>query len=171
MKNSLLDKLKDGDLRSVGNVDKVLKEVTGQAQFDELFQGLSHHDRKIKMRAADAVEKLTVSNPGYLLKHKTEILQLCNAAHNIEFKWHLALLIPRLPLREEEIAFAWTLLNAWANDQKESKIVRVNSLQALFQLTKLNPRLRGDFRKLITNLDKEGVPSISARVRKIKKDL
>ena len=41
MKN-YYDKLKGGDLRSIGRVDEVVREIKDQQDFDILFQGLFH---------------------------------------------------------------------------------------------------------------------------------
>jgi len=68
-----------------------------QHDFDELFKLLFHADRLIVMRAADMIEKITVRDSLYLTSHKIEIFDLCEIAQNKELKWHLALLLPRLP--------------------------------------------------------------------------
>jgi hypothetical protein len=46
------------------------------------------------MRAADAIEKITLQHPEYLVKYKDDLLELCYVAKHKELKWHLALLIP-----------------------------------------------------------------------------
>ncbi|HEY0745020.1 MAG TPA: hypothetical protein VGD40_26325, partial [Chryseosolibacter sp.] len=58
------------DLRRLKNVDKVLAAVTSQESFAELFALVFLHDRSLVMRAADAVEKITVRNKHYLQPHK-----------------------------------------------------------------------------------------------------
>lgn len=52
--------LKGGDLRSIGKTNEVVGMVNNQKSFDELYQLLFHPDRKIVMRAADAIEKITL---------------------------------------------------------------------------------------------------------------
>lgn len=90
------NKLKGGDLRSIGDVKTLLPEIISQQKFDELFEDLFSVDRSIVMRSADAIEKVTVSHPEYLKSHKKELLGLLNTAKHIELKWHLAQLVPRL---------------------------------------------------------------------------
>ena len=162
------DLLKGGDLRSIGQSSKVISLIKNQESFNELFKQLFHNDRKVVMRAADAIEKITLSNPNYLKQHKDEILILCDAAKNIELKWHLALLVSRVSLTKNEVAKVWQLLTNWATDKKESKIVRVNSIQGLFDLLTVHKELKQNFDQTIKEIAKETTPSINARIRKLK---
>ena len=162
--------LQGGDLRSIGEVNEIIKLIKSQAGFDELFIGLTNSDRKIVMRTADAIEKITKDNPDYLKKHKTQLLQLCGKAKNIELKWHLALIISRVYLTEKELGIVWQILTNWATDKQESKIVRVNSIQGLFNLLKQRPDLTEDFNLTLSLLEKERIPSINARIKKIRND-
>ena len=163
------DILKGGDLRSIGQSNKVVLLVNDQQSFDELFRHLFHSDRKVVMRTADAIEKITLKNAEYLKQHKAEIVSLCNNAQDIELKWHLALLVTRVDLTKEEVGNLWQTLINWATDKKESKIVRVNSLQALFNLLQTNQELAEDFNLRLKEIGRENIPSINARIRKLKK--
>ena len=100
MKN-IADMLKGGDLRSVGQANKVISLIDDQESFDKLFQQLFNADRKIVMRAADAIEKITLKNAGFLKHHKASILKLMETAKHIELKWHLALIVSRLQLTKK----------------------------------------------------------------------
>jgi len=160
--------LKDGDLRSIGKAKDVVEMVNSQEDFDELFIGLYNSDRKIVMRTADAIEKITIQHSDYLNKHKTELLTLTSIAKDIELKWHLALLVTRLDLTEKEFGHTWDTLTKWATDRNESKIVRVNSIQGLFNLLQIIPELSQDFNLMISEIEKENIASLNARIRKIK---
>lgn len=160
--------LKGGDLRSIGNVNQVIDQIKNQQTFNELFSELFNCDRKVVMRAADAIEKITVGNPGYLNEHKEKILMFCNTAQHVELKWHLALLVPRLNLSKKEIENVWKLLKIWVTDKNESKIVRVNSLQGLHTILQDNKKLLHDFNQTINEIEQENIPSINARIKKLK---
>ncbi len=71
------------------------------------------------MRTADAIEKITVNDPGYLLHHKSDILNLCYTSKNIELKWHLALLVSRLSLTKKEIGTVWQTLTSWVRPKRK----------------------------------------------------
>ncbi|TAK39564.1 MAG: hypothetical protein EPO28_10695 [Saprospiraceae bacterium] len=132
--NDLTPYLQGGGLRSTGEVEQLLPLIKTQQDFDELFRFMFSEERLVAMRAADAVEKIALRQPDFLQKHKAEVLHLLPQARHIEFKWHLALLVSRLPLAEKESQAVWAVLKGWAMDASESKIVRVNSLQAMSEL-------------------------------------
>ena len=121
------------------------------------------------MRAADAVEKITISHPNYLQGHKREMAELFDKAENKELKWHLALLGPRISFSHQELEKVWQMLLGWATDKNESRIVRVNSLQALFEVSTLNKELREDFSSRLSEIEKENIPSLNARIKKLKR--
>ena len=160
--------LSGGDLRSIGKSNLVIMKIKNQNDFDELFKYLFHEDRLVVMRAADTIEKITINNPQYLINHKREIFELCNVANDKELKWHLALLILSLHLYKKEFDKAWNTLTNWAKDKTNSRIVRVNSIQGLFEMLKQKNELEKDFNLTLTELEKESVPSINARIRKLK---
>jgi len=143
--NNLIKYQKGGALRSIADADKVVSLIKTQTEFDELFELLFSKDRLIVMRAVDAVEKKTLKNPGFLTKHKQDIINLINTAIDKELKWHLALIASRLDFTNDELGIVWYKLTKWATDKKESRIVRVNSIQTLFGLTKINKELKRDF--------------------------
>lgn len=165
--NKFQDILKGGDLRSIGKANEIVAMVNNQTAFDELFEGLTYSERKVVMRTADAIEKITLRKSDYLQKHKTELLNLCQSAKDIELKWQLALLVSRLSLTQKELGNTWDLLTKWASDRKESKIVRVNSIQGLFNLLEQNPELSHDFNLTLSEIGKENVASLNARIKKL----
>jgi len=157
-----------GDLRTIGDNNIIVRLVQNQNDFDELFKFLFHKNRLVVMRAADAVEKITIHSPQYLDKHKSEIFSISETASNKELQWHLAQFLPRITINENEFTNAWKILMRWTKDKNNSKIVRVNSMQALFELNKQNKKFAKDFQKLISELEKENIPSIKARIKKLK---
>ena len=167
-----LEKILAGDdLRSIGKSNSVVAKIQSQNDFDELFKYLFHKSRLVVMRAAEAIEKITINNPQYMVKRKKNIFELCDTAKNKELKWHLALLLPRLCLDNKELDRAWSILTNWAKDKKNSRILRVNSIQGLFELLSLNGDLIRDFKLTLTEVEKENIPSINARIRRIKKQI
>lgn len=169
---SLSNKLKGGDLRSIGNVSTIIAEVSDQKKFDDLFEDLFHPERLIVMRTADAIEKITIAHPEYLESHKDKLLELLNTANHIELKWHLAQLMPRLILRlklgEDETGMVWDKLTRWALDKTGSRIVRVNSIQALYDIQNQYPELKKDFTDTLAKLDRGNIPSMVARIKKLR---
>ncbi|MCP4976554.1 MAG: hypothetical protein GY931_10370 [Maribacter sp.] len=167
MDNKFISYLKGGDLRSIVNADKVVSLVKTKNDFAELFSYLHSNDRLLVMRSADAIEKFTLKNPDFLIGYNQEIINLMNKAVDKELKWHLALMSSRLDLTLKELEIIWGILNGWVKNKKESRIVRVNSIQALFDLTKQNEELRKDFEITIQEIETENIPSINSRLRKL----
>lgn len=167
--NRLLVQLQGGDLRSTGPVERVLAGIKTQADFDLLAEGLFVPDRLVVMRAADALEKITRSQPAFLHKHHAAILGLLPLATNKELQWHLALLAPRLKLDETEQKSVWTQLAAWLTDARGSRIVRVNALQGLYQLAQAYPVFQADFQRLAAVVRAENIPALQARLRRLAK--
>jgi hypothetical protein len=161
--------LSGGDLRSTGESNSVVLAVHDQNDFDKLFKCLFHKDRIVVMRAADATEKITVKHSPYLSKHKNALIELCHSAKNKELKWHLALLIPRLNLSHKEIGAARQILTDWASDKNESRIVRINSIQALYEICTKENRSIKSFENLLARIERENIPSINARIRNLNK--
>ncbi len=166
--DNLLKYLKGGDLRSIADSNKIVSLVKTQTDFEELFQYLFSNDRLIVMRTADAIEKITLQKPEYLTGHNQNIINLIGTAIDKELKWHLALIVSRLDLTTEELGIVWNKLTNWAVDKKESKIVRVNSIDSLLDLSNKNKELKKDFDLTIQEIETENIPSIKARMRKLK---
>jgi hypothetical protein len=164
----LEDMLGGGDLRSIGESNKVADQISTQDEFDSLFKFLHDKERLTVMRAADAVEKITLKHPEYLARHKDAVVNFCLSETNIEFKWHLALLMPRLPLAADEQHVVFGILKNWALNPKESKIVRANALQSLHELSTQNDMLKIDFSATAAAVAEENIPSLNARIRKLK---
>ena len=167
-KESLISVLLGKDLRTIRQNGVVVNSIHDQHSFDELFSLVFHHERPLVMRAIDAVEKVTSKRPEFLMVHKSQLLEILNSADHKELKWHIAQLIPRIDLTTAELKDVWNKFAYWALNKTESKIVRVNALQGLFDLSKVNRELKDDFEKIISAMEHEMIPSIQARIRKLK---
>ena len=78
MGRNLETELPGGDLKSVGNSDSVVSEIQNQHSFESLLKLLYQSDRLVVMRAADAIEKITVDHPECLSCYTQYIFDLCN---------------------------------------------------------------------------------------------
>ncbi|MDQ3855778.1 MAG: ACT domain-containing protein, partial [Chloroflexota bacterium] len=136
-----LAKLNGGDRRSIGRVAEVVSDVQADpALFPVLFSGMLHADPLVRMRSADAVEKLTRKRPELLQPYARRLLQEVAASDQQEVRWHVAQLLPRLELEESDRAAAVALLLGYLDDP--SRIVRTFSLQALAEFALRYPTLR-----------------------------
>jgi hypothetical protein len=162
----LLAKLTGGDRRSIGQAEAVVAEVLADpSRFAELFQGLLVADPLIRMRAADAIEKITVSHPAYLQPYKAQLLHEVAQIEQQEVHWHVVQLLPRLALTPDERATAVTLLKSYLQDQ--SKIVKTFAMQALADLALVDAELRPTILTQLEQATQTGSPAMRSRGKKL----
>lgn len=162
----VIEKLAGTDRRSIGLADEVAEEIaTNQALFDEVFNAIGFEDPVIRMRAADAVEKASRKRPERLSPHKDTLLESLPEVDQKEVRWHLAQMLPRLPLNPSERQRAVTIVESFLNDK--STIVRVNALQALVDLACDDADLKARAERHLVNALENGRPAEKARARKL----
>jgi len=129
----ILSRLGGGDRRSIGNVDEVVAAVQKKPDlFKDLVSGLFVGDPVVRMRAADAMEKISLENPQSLQPFKTELIGLARQTQQQELRWHAAQMIPRLKLTPEEAVTVTDIFFDYLGDK--SKIVVTFAMQALSDL-------------------------------------
>lgn len=162
--------LRGGDRRSIGRSNHVVKLVLRQPRrFAELVEYLWNDDPIIRMRAADAAEKVSAAQPELLKPYKTELLGLLAETKQIELRWHLAQMISRLRLTQGERRSAADILQLYLEDR--SSIVRTFALQALADLSQNDAELRPRMREILEESVVRGTAAMKARARKLLKEL
>ncbi len=164
--HQLLRKLRGGDRRSIGNVESVIRDVKNRPDlFEVLFDGLSVDDPLVRMRAADAIEKISADQPEFLQPFKKPVLRLAGKSHQQEVRWHMAQIIPRLQLTPKEKALAADILFDYLADK--SKIVVTFSLQALSEFAVEDQKLRPRVVTVLKEFTAKGSPAIKNRGQKL----
>ncbi|MBI4417524.1 MAG: hypothetical protein HY563_02025 [Ignavibacteriales bacterium] len=162
----LLAMLVGGDLRSIGRSDEAAAEVLANPLlFQYLVKGMLSSDPVLRIRSADAAEKVTAHNPVVLVPHKKKILAVLSRADQKEVRWHVAQIIPRLALNSSERKVAAGILSGYLDDS--SSIVRTCAMQSLAQIALTDSRLRVSITKTIAKLAESGTPAMKARGRKL----
>jgi HEAT repeat protein len=155
-----------GDRRTIGRSNQAASIVSNDpALFPELIAGLWSEDPLVRMRAADAAEKVTRKNRDLLLPYKKELLGLLAEAKQQELRWHLAAIMPRLPLNPKERQAAIFSLEHYLEDR--SSIVRTSALQGLADLAQGDPNLRPKVIEILRQATRNGTPAMKARSRKL----
>jgi len=166
----LLAKLTGSDFRSIGHSEEVVKAVLAQPSlFTVLVSGILSDNPLIRMRAADATEKVTASHPEWLAPYKQQLVNEIAAIDQQEVRWHAAILFTRLELSRAERRRVASILKSRLNDK--SRIVQTFSLQALADLSKQDLSLKSEVIALIEKKMKDGPPSVQSRGRKLLKEL
>ena len=158
------------DRRSIGRSDEVAQLVLKEPRrFRELIKCLWHESPIVRMRAADATEKVSAKMPRLLDRHKPELLGLLAETEQIELRWHLAHMVPRLRLTAPERRRAAAALQSYLEDR--SSIVKTFALQALADLARNDAVLRRKVHLLLDDALQAGTPAMKARSRKLLKRL
>ena len=162
----ILKKLKGNDRRSIGRSNEVVKEVLAKPNlFGALLEGMLSQDPIIRMRAADAVEKITSKHPELLQPYKSKIIQQVSKIEQQEVRWHVAQLFSRLLLTHGERRGVVGILNNFMKDK--SKIVRTFSMQALADIAEKDTELRAPIIEKLVELTKTGSPAMKSRGKKV----
>jgi hypothetical protein len=165
-RKKILALLQGEDRRTIGRADNVAAFVADHPElFPKLIVGLWSADPLVRMRAADATEKVTRKNHALLKSYKKELLGLMTEAKEQELRWHLAVMVPRLPLNEKERTLAISLLASYLEDR--SSIVKTCALQGLTDLAQEEPNIRGRVVEILNEATRSGTPAMKACSRKL----
>jgi len=164
--NDVLKKLEGGDRRSIGRVSEVVADVLNDPSlFEVIFNAMLSDDPIIRMRSADAVEKITAKHPEHLQPYKKKLIQQVAKINQQEVRWHVAQMFPRLELSKEEQAVIVEILLDYLDDK--SKIVKTSSMQALADFAERDASLRSRIIQLLEELTQTGSPAMRSRGRKL----
>jgi HEAT repeat protein len=169
-RDPLTNLLKGTDKRSIGRANEVAALVLREPRrFPQLIGQLWSDDGVVRMRAADATEKISAKNPGLLKPFKAEFLGLLFEAEQKELRWHLAQMIPRLPLTKKERLRAAEGLRRYLKDT--SSIVKTFALQGLTELARAEASLLSEISENLEAAERAGTSAMKARACKLLKTL
>ncbi len=167
---NILKQLQGGDRRSIGKSDFVVQYVLkNPATFAHVFAGLWDDDPVVRMRAADAVEKVTRKQPELLQSWKRQLLGIAAFTKDKEVRWHFAQMAPRLRLTPPEQKQAVQILTGYL--ESDSSIVKTFSMQALADLAAKDKNLLDEVMPQIERLTRSGTPAMRSRGRRLLKQM
>ena len=163
---NILSRLQGGDRRSIGKVNEVVTAVQKKPDLiKDLVDGLFDDDPVVRMRAADAMEKISGDNRHVLQPFKTRLIRLAQQTKQQELRWHLAQMIPRLRLTLKETATVTDIFFDYLKDN--SKIVVTFAMQALSDLAIKDGTISTRVIRAIEELTRIGSPAIQSRGKKL----
>lgn len=122
------------------------------------------------MRSADVIEKVSRLHPEYLTPYKVPLIKEVAKIEQQEVRWHVALLFSYLDLDldldDEEKQQIVEELFSWIDNSK-SKIIKVNSMQALANIEEKNKRMRHLIVNKLEEAIKNGSPAMVSRGKKL----
>jgi len=165
--SKILQKLRGGDLRSIGRAEEVVQDILRcPSFFGEVFGGMLNDDPLIRMRSADALEKVSSKHPEYLKPYKTRLINEASKIKQQEVRWHVAQMFSRLEINDRERDRIIKILLSYI-DTSESKIVKTFSMQTLADLAKRDEAIRPQIIKILKNLVGTGSPAMKNRGNKL----
>jgi hypothetical protein len=163
---TLMTLLSGGDRRSIGGADEAANLAANDPRlFRQLIRGLWDANAVVRMRAADAAEKASREAPAMLNPFKSELLGLLAETTQQELRWHLAQMVPRLPLTPAERDAAAATFRGYLSDK--SSIVRTFAMQAFAGLAEKDEKVRAEVVDLLRELSRSGTSAMRARGRKL----
>jgi hypothetical protein len=164
--NRLATTLSGGDRRSIGRVADVVIAVAEQPWLiTELVGLLQHPEAVVRIRAADALQKLQQLIPDQIVPFQTELLNIAQQAKDPEIRWHMAQMLPRMPTSYMKRSKIAVVLKRYSFDQ--SIIVRVCAMQGLADLAKADNTFRLLALRTVHSALTFGAPAEKARARKL----
>jgi hypothetical protein len=136
------------------------------ALFAEVFAGLIHHDPRIRMRAADALEKVSSKKPELLQPFKAQLMTQVSANPQQEVQWHVAQMFAYLDLNDDEQREVVAILYRYL-DATQSNIVKVSALQTLAEIAHRNRALKPEIVARLQTEVAKGSAAIVSRGRKL----
>ena len=158
--------LRQGDRRTVGHVAEIVDMVLREPKLvPNLVECMFEADEGTRMRAADAIEKISRKRVGELQPYTSALLGLFEEDEQQELRWHLAVILPRLRLdTNERRRTSQALIQSLA---AKSSIARTFALQGLSDLTAQEPALTPLVLDLLRSAERDGTPAMKARSRKL----
>lgn len=126
-----------GKSNSLGKVTEVIDLVLHDPQrLDELYTCLFEEDAWLRMRAADALEKVCRQHPDWLLPYIDKFFDELSNSTQPSIQWHLAQIYREVSLTSEQKKQAAAWLKGLLSNKDVDWIVGANAMDTLVQFTK-----------------------------------
>jgi len=142
---SIEARLTGGSPRSLGRTEEVVADVLAdRGLLDELFECLFNADEIVRMRAADAIEKVCRQHPDWVLPFVDRLLDEGARIEQPSVQWHLAQMLGEVSLTGSQRAAAVAILRR--NLEQATDWIVLNYTLAVFAtFVRDDPSLREFF--------------------------
>ncbi len=121
-----------GHANSLGRVNEVIKVVLDdKSRLDELYNCLFEDDAWVRMRAADALEKICREHPEWLLPYVDRFPKELAVSSQPSIQWHLAQIYREVTLTPAQKQFAAQWLEELLSTKEVDWIVAANAMDTL----------------------------------------
>ena len=165
--SQIFGKLIGGDLRSIGRAEEVVQDILQDPTlFGEVFEGLLDDDPRVRMRSADALEKVSSRHPEYLQPFKNRLINEISKIEQQEVRWHVAQMFSYLEVSRTERDEIVRILLSYLDTDK-SKIVKVCSMQTLTDFADKDEAIRFPVIGKLREIVEIGSPAMVNRAKKL----
>lgn len=165
MNLDIITLLSEGDKRTVNNVSQVVRlALKDRRVIKTLIDYITNGHEALAMRAADALQKVHAQQPLLLHPYAPQLINLLQVTTQKEVRWHLAQILPHLPLTRSQTALAAKI---WQNDfyHSKSSIVKTFSLQAMHDIAVSNTKFKPEYQAMLAYALSNGTPAMKSRAR------
>lgn len=125
-----------GASNSLGKVSEVIELVlSDKSRLEELYGCLFNDDAWIRMRAADALEKVCRVHPDWLLPYIDRLFKDLATSTQPSIQWHMAQIYRQVELSDTQLHFAIQWLEEWLSSKDVDWIVAANAMETLAKFT------------------------------------
>lgn len=129
--------IEGGKSNSLGRASEVIESVLkDDSRLGELYACLFEKDAWVRMRAADALEKICRVHPEWLLPYVDKFLDELSSSSQPSIQWHLAQMYRQVDLSPKQKARAIDWLKRLISTNQTDWIVAANTMDTLVQFTK-----------------------------------
>lgn len=161
-----------GHANSLGRVSEVINLVVNdRRRLDELYSCLFAEDAWIRMRAADALEKICHLHPYWLRPYIDKFSNDLAASTQPSIQWHLAQIYREVELTVEQKRFAISWLKDLLSTKDVDWIVAANAMDTLAQFTRDGSFAVADIVPLLTIQQNHKSNAVIKRANKLLAEL
>lgn len=121
-----------GKSNSLGRVDEVIEIVLkDKSRLDELYNCLFEEDAWVRMRAADAIEKICRQHPEWTEPYIDNFMRELFSSTQPSIQWHLAQIFREVELTDSQRTSAINWLKSLLSTTDVDWIVSANSMETL----------------------------------------
>ena len=126
-----------GHANSLGRVNEVIEIVlSDKSRLDELYDCLFEDDAWVRMRAADALEKICREHSDWLLPYVDRFADKLHASTQPSIQWHLAQIYEQVELTDAQRRVVQDWLQALLSSKDADWIAAANAMDTLVKFTK-----------------------------------
>lgn len=129
--------IEGGHKNSLGRVNEIIEIVlSDKSRLDELYSCLFEEDAWVRMRAADALEKVCREHPDWLLAYIDRFQKDLATSTQPSIQWHMAQIYSEVDLTPKQKQAALDWLKQLLSTKDVDWIASANAMDTLAQFTR-----------------------------------